>query len=315
MRRRLGNGRAQGRNICSADNRAPTLGHIRSHDSAEDCKVRGCHTTCGSQQLAPGIVTVAHYLCAEAVDDSHHITLQVGDIVVKHIVIRHRCGRAGSIVGKVQRIGTHRHLAQAATIIHIGVGGGAVAAAGAHVVGIVGKAPCGSAAGHGFQLSAPFPGVGPGAVIERVVVGIIGNGHAIVRRQQIAPGCVAVGINNRIRRCFYGSSSVGVLCLAENITGSIIGPDPGLARGLVILPDQLIGSIVFIAGGIGASGDGFLRPDNNIRKVYPPSPPVNRGRWFSLVVSNAEVISTLQQINVIVRVLFVLIHRFFYVFA
>ena len=101
-----------------------------------------------------------------------------------------------------------------------------------------------------------FPGVRPCAVVHRVAHIVILDGFAIVGCQQIAPVTVAVGISNRICGRAECAGRVGVLFAAEDIAGIIISPDTGEATRLIILPEQLIGGIIDIAGGIGTVADG-----------------------------------------------------------
>ena len=99
-----------------------------------------------------------------------------------------------------------------------------------------------------------FPCIGPGAICFGISVLVIGNGVPIISRQQIAPGGI-VGIGDR-RSC-SGSQipgGISILRLAENIARIIVSPNPGLARRLVILPDQLIGK----------GADFFLRGDSGV---------------------------------------------------
>ena len=56
----------------------------------------------------------------------------------------------------------------------------------------VGDAAAGFA--HGRQLTAMLPGIGPCAVGQGVAYGIVGDGFPVIRRQQVRPIGVAVGI-------------------------------------------------------------------------------------------------------------------------
>ena len=56
-------------------------------------------------------------------------------------LVGHGQRRTAGIVGKIQRIPIHRHLAQLAAIVDIAVRGAAVGPFGPHAVGIVGEGP------------------------------------------------------------------------------------------------------------------------------------------------------------------------------
>ena len=90
----------------------------------------GSKVTGGGKRPAPGIVGVADHCRAAAVEDGGYIALQVNGIVVGCAVVGdgYRC--AGSVVAEVQRIAANGHAAEAATVIHIAVGGGVVSSFG-----------------------------------------------------------------------------------------------------------------------------------------------------------------------------------------
>ena len=56
----------------------------------------------------------------------------------------------------------------------------------------VGDAAAGFA--HGRQLTAVLPGIRPRAVVQGVAYGVVGDGFPVIRRQQVRPISVAVGI-------------------------------------------------------------------------------------------------------------------------
>ena len=125
-----------------------------------------------------------------------------------------------------------------------------------HALGIVSVGYRGRAVGHAGKLSAVFPGVCPCAVVHRVAHVVILDGFAVIGSQQVAPVTVAVGVSDRIYGRAECAGSVGVLFAAEDIAGIVISPDTGESTCLIILPDQLIGRIIDIAGGICAVADG-----------------------------------------------------------
>ena len=101
----------------------------------------GGHAAGGGQNVAPGVVGILNNYSATTVQNRHHITLEVGDIVVSCAVVGHRQRRTGGIVSQQQTVIAYGHFGQLAANIGIGVGGAAVGPLGPHAVGIVSKAP------------------------------------------------------------------------------------------------------------------------------------------------------------------------------
>ena len=61
-------------------------------------------------------------------------------------------------------------------------------------VGIVAVGDAAAALAHGRQLVAVLPCVGPCAVVQEVAYGVVGDGFPVIRRQQVRPISVAVGV-------------------------------------------------------------------------------------------------------------------------
>ena len=61
-------------------------------------------------------------------------------------------------------------------------------------IGIVAVGDAAAALAHRRQLAAVLPGVGPCAVGQGIAYGIVGDGFPVIRRQQVRPIGVAVGI-------------------------------------------------------------------------------------------------------------------------
>ena len=97
-----------------------------------------------------------------------------------------------------------------------------------------------------------LPGVAPGAVVQRIADLVMGDGFAVILGQQILPAGVAVIVNNGIQGSADFSGGIGILSPAGDVARNTIGPDPGLACLLVVLPQQLVGRIIFVSRGIGA---------------------------------------------------------------
>ena len=215
-----------------------------------------CFGSGGSQELAPGVVGVGDYGAVVCVADFYDVALEVGDVTVLGAVVDHRLGRAKGIIGEVQLVGAHAHGRQLTAVIDIAVGGAAVGALGPHAVGIISECP-GAAAAHGGQLSALLPGVGPGAIICHISYIVIGNIGTAVLGQQVLPVGVAVGIADGACCRPQGSGGVGVLLFACDVAPGVIGPGPGLSFRLIVLPGQLVGTVMALPADVTVE-NGFL---------------------------------------------------------
>ena len=98
-----------------------------------------------------------------------------------------------------------------------------------------------------------LPGVGPGAVVERIADFVVSNLYTVVGCQQVAPFTVIVGVEDlRDLGGGIGVLSVRVDRTAEDIARIVIGPGGCESRGTVMLPDQLVGRIVQVVVDVGA---------------------------------------------------------------
>ena len=93
-----------------------------------------------------------------------------------------------------------------------------------------------------------LPPMLPGVVFQLAVGKDISDGVgcdsiSVVLRQQVAPGTV-ISIADGILHRTQSPGGIGVFFFAQNVACVIIGPDPGLARCLVILPGQLVGGVI-----------------------------------------------------------------------
>jgi len=110
-------------------------------EGVEDTQSIG-HGAGGGEQVAPGIVGVLHHHLSAAVEDAHHIALQVGDVEIGISFRQHAHGRAVGRMGKVDRLAVILHVLQTAAVVHIFVGIAAACALGAQTVGVIGVLPC-----------------------------------------------------------------------------------------------------------------------------------------------------------------------------
>lgn len=198
------------------------------HISAVAQGVMGSKGTCkcasGGQDVALCVIGILDNRSAAGIQDGSNVTLQVGGIVVVRAVVGNRHGSAGCVIGKVQGIAAHGHLAQAAAVVDVVIGSGTVGSLGSQAVRIVGVRPGGAAIGHGRQLTAMLPGIGPCAVGQHIANGVTGNGLAVVAGQQITPGTIIGIVDSALHRT-QRTGGVGILLAAGDVACVVIGPD------------------------------------------------------------------------------------------
>ena len=106
-----------------------------------------------------------------------------------------RCwARRRTWTDKVQLVAAPCHLRQSVAQVGIIVRRAVDRLGNALAVGIVTVGDAATGCAHGRQLTAVLPGVGPCAVGQRIAYGVVGNGFPVIRRQQVPPIGVAVGI-------------------------------------------------------------------------------------------------------------------------
>ena len=96
---------------------------------------------------------------------------------------------------------------------------------------------------HGRQLPPALPAHAPAAVRRRVPDSVVGYGFAVIRRQEIAPCGIPIGVRDRDGICGLPIGVV-VLRLGKNISAEVVGIVPCLARRRVVLPDELVQAVV-----------------------------------------------------------------------
>ena len=99
-----------------------------------------------------------------------------------------------------------------------------------------------------------LPGIAPNEVVGGIANLVTGDGFVVVGSQQVTPLGVGVAIVG-LRTFPDLSGGIGVDRPGQDIASIVVGPDRGCTCLLVILPDQLIGRIVSIAGGISTVTD------------------------------------------------------------
>ena len=120
----------------------------------------GGHRTGSGQNVAPDIVFIHHHHVVVPVCNGNNITLDVGNVEICCAVIGEYAGNTQGIINNIQGVAVDRHIHQLAAVVHIAVGGAAVATPGAHTGGaVVGIVPSSAVSGHGGKLPAVLSGV------------------------------------------------------------------------------------------------------------------------------------------------------------
>ena len=174
-----------------------------------------CQSASSRKNLAIGVIVVACDNVLAAIHNPHHVTLEVGDIIVDCAVVLHGVGCTIGIIEEVNGIGSPGHAHQLAAGVIIAVSGATHSLAGSQAVCIVGKAQAAGSVGGRRQTPAILPRhCPPGAVVVAggVANGIIGNAVTVKGSEQILPVCVAVGVT---------------------VSGSAIGRSQDIARTIV----------------------------------------------------------------------------------
>lgn len=118
-------------------------------------------------ELAPAVVVVGDNLVTVGVQQGHDVALEIQGVEVGVAIVGHGHRVALGIVSKAHDQAVVLHVGQQAGLVVVIVGICAVGSAGSHAVGIIGHVPGGGTVGHGLELPTPFPGVDPGAVVQR----------------------------------------------------------------------------------------------------------------------------------------------------
>ena len=96
-----------------------------------------------------------------------------------------------------------------------------------------------------------LPGVGISSVTGKIAYGIIAEIFAVPIGQQITPGAVTISVVDGTEYRTKAACGVGIFLAAGDVAGIVICPDPGLTRCLIILPGQLVRTVVAVCGRIG----------------------------------------------------------------
>ena len=114
-------------------------------------------------------------------------------VEIPNAVIRHG-RRPQAVVGEVHPVAAPGQVRQGVAQIGVIIRRAVDRLGNAFSVGIVAVGDAAAALAHGRQLTAMLPGIRPRAVVQGVAYGIVCDGLPVIRRQQVRPISVAVGI-------------------------------------------------------------------------------------------------------------------------
>ena len=188
--------------------------------------------------LAPGVIGITRNNAAAAVDYTDNVALRVEDVVVQRIIVLHRQRLIVLVVDEVDGLAAARlprHEAAEGREIILRRAHGLAAANTGHIVGIayVRAADLGRC-----QSASLRPRERAAVVILRRVAARVGDRAAVVRRQQVAPRAVAVGIIGRRASNFF----------ALNVARGVVGV--GMSRSA----DHRRGELPLLVVAIGCAG-------------------------------------------------------------
>ena len=203
---------------------------------AERIYIRKC--SAAAYYLAPRVVAVACNNISAAVNDTDNVALRVEHIIVQRIIVLHRQRLVVLVVDEVDGLAAARlprHEAAEGREIILRRAHGLAAANTGHIVGIAYV----RAADLGRRQSASLrPRERAAVVILRRVAAAVGYTFPVIRRQQIAPCAVAVGIIGRRASNFF----------ALNVARGVVGV--GITRSA----DRRRGKLPLLVVAIGCTG-------------------------------------------------------------
>ena len=152
-------------------------------DSAQS----GSEGTGGGEDFAPGIVDIFYHFSAGAVNDSDNIALEVMNVSILRPVELYNGGAVLGVVPEVEGVAALGHVHDVLAMQNV-VGDRSIHRfPHAQALGVVDKAGGGAALAHLLELAAVLPGVGPGAVGERIANGVVGNGRVVIGDELVLP--------------------------------------------------------------------------------------------------------------------------------
>ena len=212
------------------------------------------HGASGTQHLAPGIVAVFCHTGAASIYDPDDVALEVLTVEVLRLGAAGNVGEADDltpgVMMEVQRVAVRdlRHKGAAPVDIAVRVAADSLLRAQTGLV--VDEAQTGGAVACRCQLPSALPGEEPAPVRQGIADVVMGDRAAVVRRQQIGPIRVPVGVGHRGEgRAADYAVFKAVLRLAEDVAAQIVAVVPGFLLKLTLFPNQLVQRIILVVDG------------------------------------------------------------------
>ena len=148
------------------------------------------------EEIAPGVIGVFDHDLAGIVGDGDNVALSIVEVEVLGAIEANGHGLAVGVAADAHDIGTVEDMDKLA--LGIGIAGDYIVDGlrEAEALLVIGKGDGSTVLGHGSQLAAALPGIGPGAVGGEVANGIVGAGLAAIGGEQILPAegvVIAIG--------------------------------------------------------------------------------------------------------------------------
>ena len=115
----------------------------------------------------------------------------------------------------------------------------------AQALGVVNEGGGGAGLAHLLELASVLPGVGPGAVAQRIANVVVSNRCTVILGKLVLPVAVSISIGNRLLDRAHRAGGVSVTLLGQDVAAPVVSIHPGSARGaaggvvLVVDPGQL----------------------------------------------------------------------------
>ena len=219
----------------------------------------GCQGARAAELPAPAVIAVFYHGVSAAVNDLDNVPLAVPQVIVLDrfislFVFYHR-HLASSVIGEPQRIAALREPDQHAAVVVVVRSDVVdrllqpqpvlVVAVGDHI----------RPGGDPRQL-LPAPGQSLASVGRRVPHGVVGDCLIAVAYKLVLPIPGGIGIRDRLRgRAGVCGRGIGIDALDGQVPPQIVGIRHRLVGEPVVLPDQLVGTVVFIGNGGRPPGD------------------------------------------------------------
>ena len=226
----------------------------------------GCQGAGTAEGLAPAVIEVFYNRCAGCVNELDNISLPVPQVVIVRPVEVHRLDLARGVIGEPQGVRPFRKTDQHTAVVvvictdiifRIGM---VLRFLLPQAVRVVSEGIVVRPAAYTRQL-LPMPGQAFVTVRRRVPHGVVGDGLSVIACELIAPCRVCVAIQDRgDRRTRVRGRGVGVYVLSGQVPPAVVGIRHRLIREPVVLPHQLVGTVVLVRDGSRPPGDGGYVP-------------------------------------------------------